>query len=177
MQSINPEAQFPVSECRQIKLYDTCIVKVSAVRRIVRINLPQITFFLISFSVVVLCPEACPLPYILANPVFPTKILTVVIINVLIYEMEYVFMSVFNPFKRFYNVMYSCPNFQRQTQNSMSQQCALMTKKANVSLGCTAQSMASRVREAILPLCSAMGGHIWSTVSTHFWWLELISRK
>jgi len=55
VQSINPEAQFPVSECSQMKLYDICTLKVSAVRRKVRIIFPQIIFFLVSLSVMVLC--------------------------------------------------------------------------------------------------------------------------
>jgi len=39
---------------------------------------------------------------------------------------------------------------------SMSGHCALTAQKANCILGCIKSSMASRSREGILPLCSAL---------------------
>jgi len=39
---------------------------------------------------------------------------------------------------------------------NMTQQCVLATQKANHILGCIPSSVASRVKEGILPLCSAL---------------------
>ena len=42
------------------------------------------------------------------------------------------------------------------TKLKMSQPCTLAAKKANSNFGCIRQSIASRSREVILPLCSAL---------------------
>ena len=46
---------------------------------------------------------------------------------------------------------------------TMNQQFALVARKANGTPGCIAQSVASRVREVLLPSALPWGGHIRST--------------
>ena len=38
----------------------------------------------------------------------------------------------------------------------VSQQCVLLAQKTNCTMGCIKRSMASRLREVILPLCSVL---------------------
>lgn len=52
------------------------------------------------------------------------------------------------------------------TKLNRSQQCVQAAMKANSILSCTRQSTASRSRKAILPLCRALEGQTWSTVSS-----------
>lgn len=45
---------------------------------------------------------------------------------------------------------------------NMNQECAFAAEVANSSLGCIRRSVANRLRQVILPLYSALVGHIWS---------------
>jgi len=45
----------------------------------------------------------------------------------------------------------------------MTQQCALTAQKASHLLGCIPSSVASRLREGILPLCSALVRPHWES--------------
>ena len=51
------------------------------------------------------------------------------------------------------------------TKMKMSQKCALVLKKANEVLGCIGRSVASRLREVMLPLCLALVKPHWLYVS------------
>lgn len=45
--------------------------------------------------------------------------------------------------------------------------CPFVAKKDNETLGCIAKSVANGLREAILPLCTALWGHSWNIVSSY----------
>ncbi|KAK4828412.1 hypothetical protein QYF61_026268 [Mycteria americana] len=52
---------------------------------------------------------------------------------------------------------------------AMNQQCTLAAKKAIGFLGCVRKSIASRLTEMILPLCSDLVRHIWRECCVHCW--------
>lgn len=83
-----------------MKPYEMCATKVVVARCKIRILFPKIICLLISLTVVVLCPIACPLLYVLPRLLFLSKIFTAIIINVFfICFMAYLFMQVFNLLK------------------------------------------------------------------------------
>ena len=47
-----------------------------------------------------------------------------------------------------------------------SQQCTLMAKAGSSIQDCISRSISSRLKKVVLPLCSALVSHIWSTVSS-----------